>query len=231
MSGRHPMTSSCCWASTGHLRYRTTANAAALCLPKWADPARVGECLKALTPYRIGAVVMLPGARKPIPREALLGLLRQYGFEPEPSAVDAPFQLLLRADRPGATAKVAQPGTSADLRRDSPCSARQRCPFAPVAREPQPAVRDRDQRTFDGAVRFADNPSELGIHINHDHSGPVNDQGRCSDEDVTRTLVLNGIWTNVPSEGVHQVSLQRLSSRRRSSDPVEDGRNKYPGVF
>jgi len=92
----------------------------AICLADWDNPARVGACLKTLARYRIGAVVILPPIEKPIRREALLAILRQQGFEPERSPVDAPFELLLRADRPRAKGGAAEAGARANVRRDDP---------------------------------------------------------------------------------------------------------------
>ncbi len=80
----------------------------ALCLPIWADPAQIGECLNSLAPYQIGAVVILAPVQKPIPRETLLRLLHERGFEPDPSPVDPPIELLLRANRPAIAARAVR---------------------------------------------------------------------------------------------------------------------------
>jgi hypothetical protein len=74
----------------------------ALCLAKWTAPGRIGKCLSSLKPYRIGAVLILPPAQTPIPCVKVLDLLRRQGFEPQAALVDAPFQLLVRADRAAA---------------------------------------------------------------------------------------------------------------------------------
>ena len=91
-----------------------------LCLPTWSNPAQVRRCLKTLKPYHIGAVAILPPVQKPITREALLALLLEQGFVPEPSPVNAPGELLLRADRPRANARAARDGASADARSNAP---------------------------------------------------------------------------------------------------------------
>jgi len=85
----------------------------AVALAGWAKPAQVRKSLKTLAPYRVGAVAILHPVEKPISREALLALLREQGFAPQTSPVDAPYELLLRADRPGATVAAARSETSA----------------------------------------------------------------------------------------------------------------------
>jgi hypothetical protein len=70
-----------------------------LCLTNWAKPGRARASLKALASSRIGAVAVLPSAQTPIPREELLAIVKQQGFDPVPATVDAPFELLVRADR------------------------------------------------------------------------------------------------------------------------------------
>ena len=77
----------------------------ALCIPTWSKPDHIRESLMALAPYRIGAVVTLPPADRPVTGNSLLAMLRAQGFQPEPSPVDPPYQLLLRADRSDTRAK------------------------------------------------------------------------------------------------------------------------------
>jgi hypothetical protein len=75
----------------------------ALCLPNWANSDEVDKCLTALTSYRIGAVVILPPAQKPIPCDIVLALLRKQGYTLRASPVVAPFELLLPLHRMDAT--------------------------------------------------------------------------------------------------------------------------------
>ncbi|MGD0041656.1 MAG: hypothetical protein ABSE84_14850 [Isosphaeraceae bacterium] len=77
----------------------------ALCIPSWSQPDQIRESLKALAPYSISAVVTLPPADRPITVDALLAMLRAQGFQSEPSPVDPPYKLLLRAGRSEARAK------------------------------------------------------------------------------------------------------------------------------
>jgi hypothetical protein len=70
----------------------------ALCVANWANGDEVHKCLMTLTPYRIGAVVILPSAQKPIFCQLVLELLRKQGLKLQPSPVVAPFELLLRLD-------------------------------------------------------------------------------------------------------------------------------------
>ena len=80
----------------------------ALCLPNWVEPGQVGPCLRSLKSYHIGAVVVAKPSQKPIPYETVLSMLREDGFYPKPSPVDAPFQLLLQANATGSIIHAAK---------------------------------------------------------------------------------------------------------------------------